>query len=191
MSEPEAITRLLNRAAGGDQDAVQAVFPLIYAELRRIAHAKRAHEPAGDTLRTTALVHEAYLRLVAKQDLAFNGRHHFYCTAARAMRDLLVEEARRKSRRKRGGGLQRVDLEEIGQTLDTPPEDVIALDDALERLKAEDANDHDVVMLRYFAGLTVEEIAELRGVSTRTIERRWRFCRAWLARELGGEGSRP
>ena len=142
MPEPEAITRLLNLAAGGDQDAVRSVFPLIYGELKRIAHAKRARAGASDTLRTTALVHEAYLRLVAKQDLAFNGRHHFYCTAARAMRDLLVEEARRRSRRKRGGDLQRVELDEIGQTLDTPPEDLLALDAALERLKAEDSDDH-------------------------------------------------
>lgn len=190
MAEPEAITRLLNLAAGGDQDAVKEVFPLIYSELKRIAHARRARAGAGDTFRTTALVHEAYLRLVAKQHLAFNGRHHFFCTAARAMRDLLVEEARKRSRQKRGGGLQRVELDEIGQTLDTPPEDLIALDGALERLKAEDADDHEVVMLRYFAGLTVEEIAELRGVSTRTVERRWRFCRAWLARELGVDPAR-
>jgi RNA polymerase sigma factor (TIGR02999 family) len=191
MSEPQALTRLLNLAAGGDQDAVKAVFPLIYAELKRIARARRARAGAGDTFRTTALVHEAYLRLVAKQDLAFNGRHHFFCTAARAMRDLLVEEARKRSRQKRGGDLQRVELEEIGQTLDTSPEDLLALDAALERLKAEDADDHEVVMLRYFAGLTVEEIADLRSVSTRTIERRWRFCRAWLARELGVDPARP
>ena len=190
MSEPEAITRLLNLAAGGDRDAIGSVFPLIYAELKRIAHAKRARAGSGDTFHTTALVHEAYLRLVAKQDLAFNGRHHFFCTAARAMRDLLVEEARRRSRLKRGGGLQRVDLDEIGQTLDIAPEDLIALDAALEHLKSEDEDDHEVVMLRYFAGLTVEEIAELRGVSVRTIERRWRFCRAWLARELGAEEAR-
>jgi RNA polymerase sigma factor (TIGR02999 family) len=190
MSEPEAITRLLNLAAGGDQDAIKTVFPLIYAELKRIARAKRARAGAGDTFRTTALVHEAYMRLAAKEDLAFNGRHHFYCTAARAMRDLLVEEARRRSRTKRGGDLQRVELDEIGQSLDTPPEDLLALDTALERLKAEDAGDHEIVMLRYFAGLTVEEIAEMKEVSTRTVERRWRFCRAWLARELGADPAR-
>jgi RNA polymerase sigma factor (TIGR02999 family) len=185
MSEPEAITRLLNLAAGGDESALRAVFPLVYNELKRIAGAKRARAGAGDTLRTTALVHEAFLRLNGKENLAFNGRHHFYCTAARAMRDILVEEARSKSRRKRGGDQQRVELEEIAQTLDTPPEDLLALHTALEKLEAEDAEDHEIVMLRYFAGLTVEEIAELRAVSTRTIERRWRFCRAWLARELG------
>lgn len=190
MSEAEAITRLLNLAASGDEGAVKAVFPLIYAELRRIAHAKRARAGAGETLRTTALVHEAYIRLNEKENLAFNGRNHFFCTAARAMRDLLVEEARRNSRQKRGGDLRRVDLEEIGQTLDTSPEDLLALDAALDRLKAEDADDHEVVMLRYFAGLTIEEIADLRGVSTRTVERRWRFCRSWLARELGGEEAR-
>jgi RNA polymerase sigma factor (TIGR02999 family) len=161
------------------------VFPLVYGELKRIASAKRARAGAGETLRTTALVNEAFLRLSGKEDLAFNGRRHFFCTAARAMRDILVEEARSKSRHKRGGAMNRVELDDIAQTLDTPPEDLLALHAALEKLEAEDAEDHEIVMLRYFAGLTMDEIAELRSVSTRTVERRWRFCRAWLARELG------
>ncbi len=181
----ENMTQLLNLAAGGDNSAVKAVFPLIYQELRKIARAKRGRMGSGETLRTTALVHEAYIRLIGKENLAFNGRHHFFCTAARAMRDLLVEEARRKSRKKRGGDLQRVVLDDIGQTLDTPPEDLLALHTALEKLSEEDEKDYEIVMLRYFTGLTVPEIAELQEVSTRTVERRWRFCRSWLARELG------
>ncbi len=187
MSEPEPVTVLLNLAARGDLDARAAVFPRIYDELKRIARAKRGLMGAGETLRTTALVHEAYLRLVGKETLAFRDRHHFLCTAARAMRDLLVEEARRKSRKKRGGSQHRVELDEIGQVLDTAPEDILALHMALEKLEREDPEDYEVVMLRYFAGLTAEETAEAQGVATRTVERRWRFCRAWLARELGGK----
>lgn len=189
MAEPEPITVLLNLAAGGDPDARAAVMPRLYQELKRIAQASRAGSGAGETLRTTALVHEAYLRLVGKEHLAFEGRHHFFCTAARAMHDLLVEEARRKSRQKRGGGYERVELDEIGQVLDTPPEDLLALEAALEKLRRENSGDHEVVMLRYFAGLGIDETAAVLGVSTRTIERRWRFCRSWLARELGGGGS--
>lgn len=178
------MTKLLNLAARGDKSAVNAVFPLIYDELRRIAKAKRQRAGLGETLQTTALVNEAYLRLTGKDNLTFTGRHHFFCTAARAMRDLLVEDARRKAAQKRGGDLQRVELVEIGQSVDTPPEDLIALNDALEKLKREDETDHEVVMLRYFAGLTVKEIAEIQSVTTRTVERRWRFCRSWLAEEL-------
>jgi RNA polymerase sigma factor (TIGR02999 family) len=185
-AEPDPpITRLLNLAADGDAAAHAEVMPRVYRELQRIARAHRARAGAGETLRTTALVHEAYLRLVGKEDLAYNGRHHFFSTAARAMHDLLVEAARRSARRKRGGDLQRVELDEVGQALGMPPEDMLALEAALEKLAGEDPEGHEVVMLRYFAGLSTEETAEVLGVSSRTIERRWRFSRAWLARELG------
>lgn len=184
MSDELPVTRLLNLAAGGDAAARENVLPLIYEELKRIARARRSRSSSGDTLRTTALVHEAYLRLVDRQGLAFEGRQQFYGLVALAMRDLLVEEARRRSRQKRGGGQERVDLEEIGCSVESSPDEILALDDALVKLRDEDAEDAEIVMLRYFAGLTVQEIADLRQVSSRTIERRWRFCRAWLQREL-------
>jgi RNA polymerase sigma factor (TIGR02999 family) len=141
----------------------------------------------GETLGTTAIVHEAYLRLVGRLDVSWNDRHHFFCTAARSMRDLLVDEARRKSAAKRGGDLKRADPEELERVVTASPEEVIALDLVLQKLEKEDENDHRLVMLRYFAGLTVPEIADVLAMPQRTVERRWQFCRAWLARELRGE----
>ena len=189
MGDDVALTQLLNLAAGGSKEAMDEVFPIVYDELRRIGHAKRRRLPAGETLRTTALVNEAFLKLVKRDGLELEGRAHFFRTAARSMRDLLVDEARRKASEKRGGNLARVELEDLGQSLDTPPEDVIALHEALVKLEAEDERDHDLVMLRYFAGLSIPEVAETLGVATRTVNRRWRFCRSWLARELGGNGA--
>jgi len=189
MSEPLDITGLLNLAAQGNRDAAEEVFPRIYLELKRLARAQRFRAGEGETLRTTALVHEAYLRLAGKERLLFTGKHHFFCSAARAMRDLVVEGARRKSRKKRGGDLRRVELDDIGQVLDSSPEEILALNAAIEKLAKEDLEDHEILMLRYFAGLSAGEIAGLKGVSARTVERRWRFCRAWLARELGEPGN--
>jgi RNA polymerase sigma factor (TIGR02999 family) len=178
------ITELLNRAAGGDPDAVREVFPAVYGHLRRIASAKLSHVPPGGTVQTTALVHEAYLRIVDRRRDGWSSVRHFYFAAARAMRDILVDEARRKFADKRGGGAARVPLEQITLTVDGPPDDVLALDAALSRLEKEDPEGHQLVMLRFFAGLSVPEAAEVLGSSVRTLERRWRFLRAWLARAV-------
>jgi RNA polymerase sigma factor (TIGR02999 family) len=181
------VTELLHLAADGDPAAANEVFSLLYGEFRRLAAAQRAHLPVGETLGTTAVVHEAYLRLVGRLDIPWADRNHFFCAAARSMRDLLVDEARRRSAAKRGGELKRADPGELETVLTAPAEDVIALDQALRKLEREDEDDHRIVMLRYFAGLTVPETAEVLGLAQRTVERRWRFCRSWLARELGGE----
>jgi len=183
------ITELLNRAARGDADAVRDVFPAIYNELRRLASAKLARIPPGGTVQTTVLVHEAYLRIVDRKREGWESVRHFYFTAARAMRDILIEEARRKFAGKRGGGAAHVPLEEITLTLDSPPDDVLALDAALVRLEKEDPEGHQLVMLRFFTGLSVAEAAEVLGSSVRTLERRWRFLRAWLAREIEADAA--
>jgi RNA polymerase sigma factor (TIGR02999 family) len=186
--EPSApITALLHLAGEGDPSAQAQVFRALYEELRRLAAAQRHRMQPGETLNTTALVHEAYIRLVGRLDLDWNDRHHFFCTAARSMRDILVDEARRGAAAKRGGGRYRVDLEGLECAVEFDPDDLLALDEALTKLEREDATDHRIVMLRYFAGLTIPEVAELLGLSLRSVERRWRFCRSWLARELKGE----
>lgn len=190
MSDDAAeITDLLNRAARGDADAVRDVFPAIYSDLRRIASAKLSRIPPGGTVQTTVLVHEAYLRIVDRQRDGWESVRHFYFTAARAMRDILIEEARRKFAGKRGGGAVRVPLEDITLTLDAPPDDILALDAALSRLEKEDPEGHQLVMLRFFTGLTLPEAAEVLGSSLRTLERRWRFLRVWLARELEADAA--
>jgi len=188
-SDVAAITALLNRAARGDAAAVRDVFPAIYGHLRRIASAELSRIPRGGTVQTTALVHEAYLRIVDRRRDGWGSVRHFYFTAARAMRDILVDEARRKRAAKRGGGAARVPLEEITLTLDGPPDDVLALDAVLARLEREDPEGHQLVMLRFFAGLSVPEAAEVLGSSVRTLERRWRFLRAWLARALEADAA--
>ncbi len=183
-SSPPEITELLNRAAQGDPQAAREVFPAIYQELRRLAAAKRSRLPHGETLQTTALVHEAYLRIVGKHPQGWESMRHFYFTAARAMRDLLVEDARRKASQKRGGDRQRIPLEEITQSLDAAPEELLALDAALTKLEREDPEGHQLVLLRFFTGLSVADAAGILSSSQRTAERKWRFLRAWLTREM-------
>lgn len=178
------ITLLLNRAALGDRDAIRDVFPVIYGELRRLASAKLSRIPPGGTLQTTALVHEAYLRIAGRHPEGWEGMRHFYFTAARAMRDILVEQARAKASQKRGGGRERVPIDELTITLESPPDDVLALDGVLTRLEREDPDGHQLVLLRFFTGLSVAETADVIGTSVRTVERKWRFLRVWLAREL-------
>lgn len=188
LDEPVPISELLNLAAEGNTAAEGKVFSAVYGELLRLAAAQRARLSPGNTLDTTAVVHEAYLRLAQQGKVSWNGRHHFFCTAARSMRDILVEEARRKGSLKRGAGLERVDLDELAGPAAAAPEDLIALDAALQKLEKEDVEDFEVVILRYFIGLSVMETAEVLGVSHRAVERRWRFCRSWLARELDSSG---
>lgn len=184
MSQRASLTALLNRAAAGDRTAADQVFAEIYAELKRLASIQRRRISAGDTLFTTAIVHEAYLRLIGHAEPGWNDRQHFFCSAARAMRDILVEEARRKLSRKRGGDLRRIELADVGAATATP-EEIHDLDRALSRLEREVPEDAQIVLLRYFTGLSMPETAKVLGRPLRSVERRWQFCRAWLARELG------
>ena len=159
-------------------------FAAVYDELRRLAAAKLAHEPAGHTLDATALVHEAYLRLVGDQ--SFANRGHFFAAAAEAMRRILVEIARRKNRVKRGGGLVRQDLAEIDLAAPEPVEDLLALDEALGRLVSVNPQAAEVVRLRFYAGLPLSEVAQILGISPRTADRTWAYARAWLHHAVAG-----
>ena len=182
------VTRLLQAIDGGDRRAAADLLPLVYGELRKLAVSRMARLAPGQTLQPTALVHEAYMELVGKEDPGWKSRGHFFGAAAQAMRDILVDSARSKSRRKRGGDRQRVELTDSivpDPALDIPADDLLAMDSALDRLNAEHPRKSEIVMLRYFAGLSNDLVAEVLDVSTRTIEREWRFARAWLRRELG------
>jgi RNA polymerase sigma factor (TIGR02999 family) len=161
------------------------LLPLVYDELRRLAAVRLADEPAGNTLQPTALVHEAYLRLVGTPDGAhWNHRGHFYAAAAEAIRRILVENARRKKRHKHGGHRQRLSLEAAESLVQAPAEDLDALDEALTRLTAHDPIKAEVVKLRFFAGLTMPEIAQALALSLATVERYWTYARLWLYAEL-------
>jgi RNA polymerase sigma factor (TIGR02999 family) len=186
------VTRILSAIEQGDPRAAQQLLPLVYDELRKLAAQKLAHEKAGQTLQPTALVHEAYLRLVdVARPQVWDGRHHFFAAAAVAMRRILVENARRKGRLKRGGALKRVDLEDADLVAHASPDGLLALDEALTRLAAEDAAAARLVQLRYFAGLSVEEAAATLGVSRSTAYEHWAYARAWLHCELFGRPEPP
>jgi len=176
------ITRLLNAAQDGDATAAADLLPLVYDELRKLAAAKIAREKPGQTLDATALVHEAYLRLIGDQQ--FNGRGHFFAAAAEAMRRLLVDAARRKQADKHGGGRQRADLAAIEIAIPESSEDLVALDEAVSRLEAIDPAKAQLVKLRYFAGLTMEQVAVAQGVSLATANRAWAYARAWLHQQM-------
>jgi RNA polymerase sigma factor (TIGR02999 family) len=182
------VTQILDALAGGDPQAASQLLPLVYDELRRLAGQQLAREAPGQTLDATALVHEAYLRLVGPADARrWNDRGHFFAAAAQAMRHLLVDNARRKRRDKHGGGRRRVALDESVPASPGPEPDLLALDEALTRLAAEDPEAAAVVQLRYFAGLSAEQAAEALGISRATAYRHWAFDRAWLLRELSGD----
>lgn len=174
------VTRMLEAAGAGDARASAELLPLVYSELRRLARARMAKTPPGNTLQPTALVHEAFLRLVGSDEPSWNSRGHFFAAAAQAMRQILVEQARRKASVKHGGGRKRVDLEQVEPFIEPPAEDLLALDEALTRLEQADPRKGRIVMLRYFAGLAAEETAAALGVSVPTIEREWRFIRTFL-----------
>ena len=161
------------------------LLPEVYAELRRLARALTAQLRPGQTLQPTALVHEAYLRLVRNQDPGWEGRRHFFGAAAQAMREILIEQARKKDSLKRGGGAQRVELSEGLALIEPPADDLLALDEAVKLLQAEKPHLAEIVMLRYYTGLSVEETAGVVGRSVRSVVRDWRFARAWLAGRLG------
>jgi RNA polymerase sigma factor (TIGR02999 family) len=175
------VTRILNQLAQGNPQAAAELLPLVYDELRRLAAQQLAHEKPGQTLQATALVHEAYLRLVGKgDDPRWEGRGHFFAAAAEAMRRILVDSARRKQRLKRGGDRQRVELEQVEAPPAFPCEDVLALDEALEQLAQEDPQKAQLVKLRFFAGLSLEEAAQCLGLARATVVRHWAYARAWL-----------
>src|SRR4051812_42593629 len=181
------VTSILSALGRGDTKAAADLLPVVYDELRQLAAQKMARESPGQTLQATALVHEAYLRLVGADDPGWDGRGHFFAAAAEAMRRVLVDNARRKAAEKRGGRCERRDLDGLDLAAPAPPEDLLALDEALAKLEARDAVKARLVKLRYFAGLSEQDAAEALGVSRATAHRHWRYARAWLLNELGGD----
>jgi RNA polymerase sigma factor (TIGR02999 family) len=182
--DDSAVTLVLQKAQAGDPQAAAELLPLLYDELRELARARLARQAPGQTLQPTALVHEAYLRIAGDRDVSFEGRQHFFFAAARAMRDILVEQARRKAGPKRGGDLKREELNESGAVLEPPSDDVLGVHEALEELERDDPLKAKIVLLRYFTGLTTEETAKVLGIPERTLDRHWRFLRAWLKKRL-------
>ncbi len=177
------ITRILNAIEQGDAQAADELLPLVYEELRLLAAQKMAQESPGQTLQATALVHEAYIRLVGSKDGNWNSRGHFFAAAAEAMRRILIENARRKRRRKYGGEYRRVDIEDVELANEGPSDDLIVLDEALEKLSKKDKVKADLVKLRYFAGLTCAQAAKSLGISRSTAYEHWAYARAWLHAE--------
>jgi RNA polymerase sigma factor (TIGR02999 family) len=181
------VTRILSAIEQGDPHAAEQLMPLVYDELRRLAAQKLAHEKPGQTLQATALVHEAYLRLVdVEKAQHWNSRGHFFAAAAEAMRRILVDLARHKGSRKAGGGRVCQDLNGLEIALPEIPEDLLALDEALNKLAAADKKAAELVHLRFFAGLPLPEAAQLLGISPRTADRLWAYARAWLHQEIQG-----
>ena len=182
MPDPahQQISTLLTRAEQGDPAAASELLPQVYDALHTLAQRSMAREPAGHTLQPTALINEAYLRLVGTEDKGWNSKGHFYAAAAEAMRRILVERARRYSRIKHGGGRQRVPLGDVSPPEESEALDVLALNDALDALSAHDPRATEIVMLRYFAGLTVEQTAAAMQISERTIRREWAHAKLWL-----------
>jgi RNA polymerase sigma factor (TIGR02999 family) len=182
MGEPMSeVTRLLTAFGQGDAQAAEQLLPLVYAELRKLAAQKLAQEAPGQTLQATALVHEAYLRLVDQDQASlWDGRGHFFAAAAEAMRRILIDRARSKQRLKRGGGVKRVDLENVAAGSMSDGEELLAIDDLLDKLAAEDPDAAQIVKLRCFAGLSIEEAGRLMGISRSTAYEHWAYARAWL-----------
>jgi RNA polymerase sigma factor (TIGR02999 family) len=178
------VTQILERVEQGDDEAAQQLLPLVYEELRKLAAYQMAQEAAGHTLQPTALVHEAWLRLVAAPAQDWNSRNHFFMAAAQAMRRILVERARQKSRLKRGGDQQRVPLEELDLAANADSESLLLVEEAMERLAKADPVKARLVELRFFTGLSLEEAAQVLGVSTPTAKRYWAYARAWLFQEI-------
>jgi RNA polymerase sigma factor (TIGR02999 family) len=178
------VTRILTGIEQGDANAAEELLPLVYEELRHLAAQKMSHERPGQTLQATALVHEAYIRLVGAESQNWEGRTHFFAAAAEAMRRILIENARCKRRHKHGGNHQRVDFDNADIAIEGPSTDIVALDEALTKLAEEDLVVADLVKMRYFAGLTLGQVASILGVSRRTADRYWAYARAWLYQEI-------
>jgi RNA polymerase sigma factor (TIGR02999 family) len=181
----EDVTQLLRAAQAGDAAAADRLLAVVYEQLHQLARTRMAHLPPGQTLQPTALVHEAYLRLTDKSDVSWESRQHFFFAAARAMRDILVEQARRKAGPARGGGRYRQELDEACTVIEPPAENILAVHEALEELEKQDPVKAQIVLLRYFSGLTTAETAEILGLAERTLNRKWRYIRAWLLKRLG------
>jgi RNA polymerase sigma factor (TIGR02999 family) len=182
------ITLILNRAGNGDPKAAEELLPLVYDELRKLASAKMAREPDGHTLQATALVHEAWLRLGGDRQQEWQNRAHFFAAAAESMRRILIDSARRRRAERHGGGLQRFDVDDPAMAIAAPgaaDEELLAVHEALDRLAGYDARKAELVKLRYFAGLTIEQAAEVLGVAVPTAKRDWAFSRSWLFKEIG------
>lgn len=185
MSEPTSdVTRLLVRLRGGEETALDELLPTVYDSLRRIAHNQLRGERSDHTLQTTELVHEAYMKLVDHHAVDWRDRQHFFAVAARAMRQVLVDYARRQTAKKRGGGAAAVPLDRVTLRCDTGPADLLALDDALDRLAQHDERMAQVVECRFFGGYTIQETADVLDVSTSTVKRDWRTAQAWLNRAM-------
>jgi RNA polymerase sigma factor (TIGR02999 family) len=179
------VTRILNAAQSGDPSAAEQLLPLVYEELRKLAAARMANEAAGHTLQPTALVHEAWLRLTGNDAQApFANRAHFFAAAAEAMRRILIERARRKGTEKRGGDWRRIDLDRVDIAAEADDDTLLLVNEALEKLATEDGNAAKLATLRFFGGLTLEEAAQVLGVTERTANRYWAFARAWLFDEM-------
>ena len=181
------VTRLLRAASHGDSDAARKLMPLIYEELRKLAAHRMSRQPAGHTLQATALVHDAYLRLLGNGEQSWNDRRHFFAAAAEAMRHILIDHARRKGAMRRGGGVEKVQFDDAVLATQTTDENLLVIDEALEKLAMQDAATVELVKLRFFAGFTFAEAAGIIGVSERTAKRMWAYARAWLFEELGGK----
>jgi RNA polymerase sigma factor (TIGR02999 family) len=184
---PGMVTQMLKAVGQGDPRASAELLPVVYAELRKLAQARMARTPPGNTLQPTALVHEAYLRLVGADDPSWQNRGHFFASAAEAMKQILVDQARRKNAIKRGGDRQREEMGDEMLAIETPFEDVLALSEAIDQLEREDARKAAIVKLKFFAGLTNEETAAVLEISVPTVEREWRFVRALLYSQLAGD----
>jgi len=178
------VTQILDAVGAGDERAAEQLLPLVYDELRRLAAAKMVKEAPGQTLQPTALVHEAWLRLIGDQPQDWNGRSHFFGAAAEAMRRILVENARRKRARRHGGGLVKLDFQHVEVAAPAEDQELLAVDEALAKFAARDKQKAELVKLRYFVGLTREEAAEVLGISVPTADRWWNFSRAWLFEEI-------